>query len=464
MEPKHFESLYPVDTRDEEIEKIVGFIKEGNSCQIIGLPGVGRSNLFGMLAYNRAIREKHFPTKNEWVHFVMVDFSEVRGRSLVDTIKLFFLSLTDSLRERGMMEEYSALQKIFKESSPLQDELVMFQGFKRAIDYLCLEKKRTIIFLFDRFEEYIKTLRPEFFAQMRILRNRAKYRFSILFSLSRPLEDLLEPQLFADFSEFIIGHHVYLPILDGVGVDFRINYLEKLTGKSIPPEVKEEVLKVTAGHGKLTRLSLEAILANLDVILSEAKNLSSKDEIFRQAQDDNLIEFLLEQKIVRGGIYEIWNTLLPAEQEYLASGNEHKATGLEQNLNFLEKVGLLQEGKVQIPLLGEMIRKKQFSDTSKEKIVFAEDTNTIKKGYSMLSDMLTNAEFRLLKHLLQNEAKVIDRDEIIGVVWKEGKSTAGVTDQAIDQLVFRLRRKIEDDPNNPAHLQTVKGRGIRFTA
>ena len=43
------------------------------------------------------------------------------------------------------------------------------------------------------------------------------------------------------------------------------------------------------------------------------------------------------------------------------------------------------------------------------------------------------------------------------------KTTEGVTDQALDQLIFRLRKKIEDDPNNPEFIQTIKGRGLKFS-
>ncbi|HEX7042540.1 MAG TPA: helix-turn-helix domain-containing protein, partial [Patescibacteria group bacterium] len=59
---------------------------------------------------------------------------------------------------------------------------------------------------------------------------------------------------------------------------------------------------------------------------------------------------------------------------------------------------------------------------------------------------------------------VVDREQIIQAVWTDSKTYAGVSDQAVDQLIFRLRKKIEDDPNNPTHIQTVKGRGIKFSA
>ncbi len=130
---------------------------------------------------------------------------------------------------------------------------------------------------------------------------------------------------------------------------------------------------------------------------------------------------------------------------------------------FLEQISLLKDGELTIPLFQEFIQK-QFKDILEKKktITFDENTNTIKKGHEPLSDKLTLSEFRLLRLLLENPEEVLEREKIIKSVWQDSKSVAGVTDQAVDQLVFRLRKKIEADPNQPQYLQTVKGRGIKL--
>ena len=199
MDIEHFESLYPENTRFSEIEKILGFIKEGNSCQIVSIPGVGRSNLLGLLAYNNKVRVKHLGENQKNFHFVYLNFSEIKKRPLIEATKFIFLSLTDSLRERKMIKEYDTVNKVFRDSLQIKDELVIFSGLKKAIDYLALEKNLNTVFLFDRFEEYISVLDSEFFANLRILRNRAKYKFSVIFSLNRPLEETLEATLMSDF-------------------------------------------------------------------------------------------------------------------------------------------------------------------------------------------------------------------------------------------------------------------------
>jgi hypothetical protein len=231
METQHFESLYPDMARFAEIEKILSFIKEGSSCQVVSVPGAGRSNLLGFLAYNRNLRIKHLGVEQTKYHFVYLNFSEIRKKPLIEAVKFIFLGLVDSLRERQMDKDYEVANQLFKDGLELKDELVLFQGLKKAVDYLALEKNLTIVFLFDRFEDYISVVDSEFFANLRVLRNRAKYQFSVIFSLNRPLEDTLEATLMSDFYEFIAGKIVYLPIYDQPGVDFRINYLEKITGK-----------------------------------------------------------------------------------------------------------------------------------------------------------------------------------------------------------------------------------------
>jgi DNA-binding winged helix-turn-helix (wHTH) protein len=375
------------------------------------------------------------------VHFVLANFSEVRKRPLFDVMKYLFLNLTESLRERKMLEENKIVGDIFREHLKFQDELILFQGFKEAVDYLALEKKMTIVFLFDRFEEYLPVVTSEFFTNMRTLRSRAKYKFSVVFSLYRPLEDFLEASVLADYFEFVAGHVVYLPVADAETTKFRIEYIEKITGKTLAEKTKEELISLSGGSGRLIKLGVEAVLANGD---------THKD----------LGEFLLNQKTIKTALLEIWSILTQEEQKSLLSG---KYDG--QVSSFLEQMGLVKDKKVQIPLL-ERLMGSQFDQQKEEqaKIVYDEQTNAITKGEDILSDQLTASEFRLLRYMLQNSDRIVEREELINIVWQDNKSTAGITDQAVDQLIFRVRRKIEEDANNPQHLMTVKGRGFRLVS
>ena len=439
MELQHFESLYPEDTRKEEVEKLLQFVKKGSSCQCVSIPGAGRSSLLGLLSYNKNVRVKHLGKNEKDFHFVYLSFSEIRKRPLSDAYKFIFLNLVDSLKERGLIQEFETTNKIFKDSIQIKDEMVIFSGLKKTIDYLCLEKNLTVVLLFDRFDDYIGTLESEFFANLRILRNRAKYKFGVIFSINRPLEEVLEPVFFSDFYEFVAGNIVYLNIFDKAGLDFRINYLEKLSGKKLDRKIYEKLFELTGGHSNLMRLSVESVLAT--------------EQIF----ENKLIlrKYLLEQKPIRSALFAILNSLTPSEQLFLSSENSSKT-----ELTYLENSGLFMDGLIKVSLITDYIKDRE--ENPKPQVISLNEAGEITKGEVTISDKFTSLEFKLIKLLISNKNRVLDKEEIINSVWGEQKTTLGVTDQALDQLIFRLRKKIEEDPNSPKLISTIKGRGFKF--
>ncbi len=68
---------------------------------------------------------------------------------------------------------------------------------------------------------------------------------------------------------------------------------------------------------------------------------------------------------------------------------------------------------------------------------------------------LTDRERQLLTLFAHSPEGTVSRDALSG-------GEAGVGERTIDVQINRLRRKIEDDPANPVHLQTVRGVGYRL--
>jgi DNA-binding response OmpR family regulator len=72
---------------------------------------------------------------------------------------------------------------------------------------------------------------------------------------------------------------------------------------------------------------------------------------------------------------------------------------------------------------------------------------------------LTLMEAKLLRYLIENEGKPVSRNSILEDVWQLQEDT---DTRAIDNFIVRLRRYLEDEPNSPTILQTVRGVGYRF--
>lgn len=72
---------------------------------------------------------------------------------------------------------------------------------------------------------------------------------------------------------------------------------------------------------------------------------------------------------------------------------------------------------------------------------------------------LTLMEAKLLKYLIENAGTAVSRKTILEEVWDLNEET---DTRAIDNFVVRLRRYLEDAPESPKILQTVRGVGYRF--
>ena len=73
---------------------------------------------------------------------------------------------------------------------------------------------------------------------------------------------------------------------------------------------------------------------------------------------------------------------------------------------------------------------------------------------------LAPKEFSLLTFLYEEKGKVCSKDEIGLAVWPEYQE--GVFDYQIENLVRRLRAKLESDAGDPQLLLTVRGRGYKL--
>ena len=75
---------------------------------------------------------------------------------------------------------------------------------------------------------------------------------------------------------------------------------------------------------------------------------------------------------------------------------------------------------------------------------------------------LSPKEFALLAHLYEHCGQVRSKDDIGSAVWPEYHE--GVYDYQVENLVRRLRAKLELDPANPQLLVTVRGLGYKLVA
>jgi DNA-binding response OmpR family regulator len=74
---------------------------------------------------------------------------------------------------------------------------------------------------------------------------------------------------------------------------------------------------------------------------------------------------------------------------------------------------------------------------------------------------LSREQYELLGHLYENAGKLCTREEMIRRVWP-GAELAGVSEEALDSLVHRLRDRLQDAGATRQLIVTVRGHGLRL--
>lgn len=74
---------------------------------------------------------------------------------------------------------------------------------------------------------------------------------------------------------------------------------------------------------------------------------------------------------------------------------------------------------------------------------------------------LSATEFKLLVYLAERPNKIFNRDHLLDAVWGQD---IYVDSRTVDVHIRRLRLKIEDDPDNPEYIKTLRGIGYYIEA
>ncbi|MGC9357211.1 MAG: FHA domain-containing protein [Anaerolineae bacterium] len=109
-------------------------------------------------------------------------------------------------------------------------------------------------------------------------------------------------------------------------------------------------------------------------------------------------------------------------------------------------------GEATLPLGGMM--------AIQEKLEIDEDARRVSLGRRELDPPLSPSQFRLLALLMDSEGDLVTRQDVITTIWPD--AAGGVTDQAVDALVYRLRERLAELDPDHNYVVTVRGHGFRF--
>lgn len=148
--------------------------------------------------------------------------------------------------------------------------------------------------------------------------------------------------------------------------------------------------------------------------------------------------------------------------------------GTHRNGKLIEKPEYLQDGDIiQIALAQKFIFISSDATLPLEQVVYQEPRYAQQRlrldkrshriwvmGKEMVPP-LSVAQFHLLEILYDQQGKIVPRDKLVEYVWGE-KEAVGVSEQALDALIRRLRDRLAALDPKHNYIVTVRGHGLRL--
>lgn len=431
-------------------KKVLGCLLNGDSVLLIGPSGMGKSRFIKELTLKDKTQKL---VKNKKMFFVNVNLDDLPQLNASELYRLALKRSFDQIDERKLKivipnEE----RKIVREENNLS---LLLEKLRTTLKMLC-DVGYSVTLGIDGLGRLIDTQDETFFANLKSLRDYCSVdKFTFLFCAKRePREQDLSK--IGPIYKLIYPFIFFMQPLDKKDSETMVKEIANSRNLQIGKRTVNDIVKISGGYPTLIKgLVLHfSQQPNQKILCLGEKDLSSPAVIVR--------------------LDEVYNHLDYDEQETLrelslSSGRFNKD---DKSVKTLIRKGLVSEnGKVAIPLLNHYLKNVSNDSTggtinetnkafSKLGLYIDSGTKRVYKNGSELHN-LTKQEFRLLSFLNVNKEKICDREEIVPAVW-EVDENSGISDEAVDQLVTRLRGKIEEDKSNPQHLVTIRGRGFTF--
>ncbi len=305
--------------REAEIRWTFSKLNAGNSCALVGVGSVGKSNLIRHLLRDD-VRKFHLGADADALRLVYIDPNNMleplptsNGVSapgawagyeiLTHRLYRHFHPLFAKMPPNVAEEFYEVYQNLLDGENPLAAHVAL-RNFEHCIDLITAQGAR-LVFVFDEFDAMLRELPVRFFRTLRGVRDDHKYDLMYITVTRKALADLiaennydydgLEPfiELFSDNTRFISA-------FSDRDANAMAQELAERLNIACPPALQALIVRVSGGHAGLLRAAF-----------------SAAPELVEGLTEDEASERLVRQRGVQAECNTIWLSLNPREQEAL---------------------------------------------------------------------------------------------------------------------------------------------------
>ncbi len=251
----------PINYRSKEVSRIMGAIRAGESCAVVGVNGCGKSNLMRFLA-ERRVQAHYLGPDREPRLFVLAEGDDLTECSEDAVYELLLSRLERATAEQrpagGPTFDLTLIEKVHELRQGSGPPGAIRRLFGQAVAGLQASGRR-LAFLLDNFDEAFRQCSPAVFAGLRALRNEHKYRLVYVVAGRAPLPSQRDySPKFQTFYELFEQNTVWLEPYNHDDALYEVRRLAERAGVSLLTDEAERLVRASGGHPGLLKKAFHA--------------------------------------------------------------------------------------------------------------------------------------------------------------------------------------------------------------
>lgn len=438
---------YSLSYRSNEARQVMEWVRAGQCGTIIGLRGAGKSNFLQFL-FHEDVRKQHLGQNSKAFHFIPVDLLSLTERTAWGVYETLLDNVVKKLHPPDWGKPVlSEISDLYREVFRTRDALIAQRAFEHCVTLMSQQSTQRLVFIFDEFNMF-RDLPTVLFRCLRAIRDAHKDQICFIVASTQEFTELCDYQEDIEHFHRLVSRNIcWLGPYNERDAREMISYLAARRDRTLAEDDIANLYELSGGHAGLLKTVLSVIWSN-------------------DSQSTSLMDLagLMNEPSIRRECGKIWESLSDAEKAALCSINNREVIQ-PQMLRHLAARGLVRMSGAETDFFSPL-----FAAYTKEQTppptngTYISHSNHIVQIDGRRIDDLTELEFEVLFYLYESHGRLCTKDDIVKNVYRQRYDNfqGGVTDEALQALISRLREKIEPDRSHPRYVVTVRGEGYKF--